>query len=69
MGDDGCVYVAAQPLAETDRIDDSTAPQVAQGNSGADDELIQLETLRASEGHVPAMLSLGDMHYYGTRGW
>jgi TPR repeat protein len=38
------------------------------GNKGNDDELIQLEMVRAAEGSVPSMLTMADVNYFGARG-
>jgi TPR repeat protein len=60
--------IGGEPVAERDRIDDNTEKAVLQGNRGSDDELIQLQAVQASEGHVPSMLAMGDLYYYGARG-
>lgn len=60
--------VGGQPIMESDRIDDNTEREVARGNSGNDDELIQHQIVRADEGDVVAMLATGDLYYYGARG-
>ena len=44
------------------------ATQVEIGNKGNDDELIQLEMIRAAEGSVPSMLTMADVNYFGARG-
>ena len=55
-------------MVEADRINDKTAPVVSRGNHGDDDELIQHQKVRAQEGHLPSMLAMGDLYYYGARG-
>jgi len=60
--------VGGQPILEEDKLTDMTEKEVVKGNSGSDDEQIQLLTVQAEEGHVPSMLSLGEMYYYGARG-
>lgn len=37
-------------------------------SQGDDDEAIQLQRVRAEEGDVPAMIQMGDLHYFGARG-
>ena len=32
------------------------------------DERIQFQMLRAEEGHLPSLLAMGDLYYYGGRG-
>jgi len=60
--------IGGQPVVEADRINDKTAPVVSKGNHGDDDELIQHQKVRAQEGHLPSMLAMGDLYYYGARG-
>lgn len=42
--------------------------QVELGNMGNEDENIQLEVVRAAEGNVPSMITMGDINYFGARG-
>ena len=60
--------VGSMPVAETDRIDENTEKTIEFGNMGDDDEAIQLLRVRAEEGDVPAMVNMGDLHYFGARG-
>lgn len=60
--------VGGQPIVESDRIDDSVEATLMIGNMGNDDELINIQVVRAKEGDIHAMLSVGDMHYHGARG-
>ena len=41
---------------------------VDKGEKGEDDELIAYQRLRAEEGHVPSIMAMGDLYYYGGRG-
>lgn len=36
---------------------------------GLTDELIQHQVIRAQEGYLPAILAMGDLYYYGARGY
>lgn len=38
------------------------------GHRGDDDYLIQLQIKQAEAGHVPSLVNMGDLHYYGARG-
>lgn len=58
----------AQAIVEAQRLSDDTVRDVGRGDLGADDELIELQRLRAQEGDVAAMLAMGDLFYYGARG-
>ncbi|CAM9636099.1 unnamed protein product, partial [Ectocarpus fasciculatus] len=60
--------VGGMPVAETERIDENTEKTIELGNMGDDDEAIQLLRVRAEEGDVPAMVNMGDLHYFGARG-
>lgn len=60
--------IGAQPVVETDRIDDNTEADVGKGNLGDDDEMIQYQKIRAAEGDIPSILAMGDLYYYGARG-
>lgn len=42
--------------------------KVELGNMGDEDENIQLEMVRAAEGNVPSMITMGDINYFGARG-
>mmetsp|Transcript_15044 Transcript_15044/g.33813 ORF Transcript_15044/g.33813 Transcript_15044/m.33813 type:complete len:295 (+) Transcript_15044:524-1408(+) len=57
-----------QAVVEADRLTDSTAPEVAKGNLGLSDELVQHQRVRAAEGHLPSVLAMGELHYQGARG-
>ena len=37
-------------------------------DSGDDDELIQLQRLQAEDGHVPSMIAMADLLYFGAHG-
>jgi hypothetical protein len=41
---------------------------VEAGQRGEDDEQLQYQMMRAENGNVPAMLSMGDNYYWGARG-
>lgn len=60
--------VGGQPILEADRINDRTVMTVEKGNKGDEDELIQHQIVRANEGHVPSIMAMGDLYYYGARG-
>ena len=57
-----------EPIAERDRIDDLTEKEVFKGNLGDEDEIIQLQMVKAKEGDLPSILAMGDLYYYGARG-
>lgn len=42
--------------------------QIAKGHEGNDDELIQHQKVRAREGHLPSILAMADLYYYGAHG-
>lgn len=60
--------MGAYAIVEADRINDYTVRDIAKGHQGDDDEAIVFQRIRASEGDVPSMLAMGDLHYYGARG-
>ena len=60
--------IGAMPITETDRINEKTEKIIELGNMGDDDEVIQLQRVRAEEGDVNAMVNMGDLHYFGARG-
>ena len=41
---------------------------IDKGEKGEDDELIAYQRLRAEEGHVPSIMAMGDLYYYGGHG-
>ena len=51
--------VGAQPILESDRINDDTERDVDKGNKGNDDEIIAYQRVRADEGDVDAQVALG----------
>ena len=51
--------VGAQPILESDRINDDTERDVDKGNKGNDDEIIAFQKVRADEGDVDAQVALG----------
>ncbi|TYZ60378.1 hypothetical protein PybrP1_003647 [[Pythium] brassicae (nom. inval.)] len=57
-----------QPLHEMNRLYDAFQRDIATGQRGDDDALIQLQKLRADQGDVAAMAAMGDLYYWGTRG-
>jgi hypothetical protein len=58
----------AQPVVQADRIDDTTVLEILHGNTGEDDAAIQFQMVRAAEGHLPSVLAMGDLYYFGARG-
>eukprot|EP01041_Mallomonas_annulata_P003465 gene3465-6894_t len=60
--------VGGEPVVEADRIDDRTEKNIDKGRAGSNDDAIQHQIVRANEGDVPSMVSVGDMYYYGARG-
>ena len=41
---------------------------IDKGEKGEDDELIEYQRLRAEEGHLPSIIAMGDLYYYGGHG-
>jgi TPR repeat protein len=60
--------LGGEPIVEADRLNDDTEDKVHRGNMGSDDALIQMQLIRAREGHVPSLVAMGDLYYYGARG-
>ena len=57
-----------QPFHEIHRLNADTIDVVEKGQRGDDDKLIRYQEMRAEEGHVPSMMAMGDLLYYGARG-
>jgi SEL1 protein len=58
-----------QPHNEMQRISYATLDTVEEGQKGDDDELLQWQKQRAEEGHIPSMMAMGDLYYWGARGF
>ena len=50
------------------RLTLETEEHIDEGELGDEDERIEMQRLRAEQGHVPSMLAMGDLNYYGARG-
>lgn len=57
-----------QPQHEMNRLYDALKVDIAKGQLGDDDELIQFQKLRAEQGDVRAMTAMGDLYYWGAHG-
>ena len=61
--------VGGQPLFEMKELNYDTLNYVEEGERGDDDALIQYRIHQATvEGNIQAMLDLGNVYYYGSRG-
>lgn len=60
--------VGGEPIMEADRLNDDTEKAVFVGNQGTEDVLIQHQLVRAKEGHIPSLLAMADLYYYGAHG-
>jgi TPR repeat protein len=58
-----------QPHNEMQRISYSTLDTVEEGQKGEDDELLQWQKQRAEQGFVREMMAMGDLYYWGARGF
>ena len=57
-----------QPRHEMNKLSTATEDTVHVGQRGQEDELIQYQQLRADQGHVPSIVAMGDLYYWGARG-
>eukprot|EP00753_Platysulcus_tardus_P010887 PLAT3130.2.p1 GENE.PLAT3130.2~~PLAT3130.2.p1 ORF type:complete len:1075 (-),score=412.43 PLAT3130.2:1698-4922(-) len=57
-----------QPLHEYNRLSARTEWTHADGQKGLNDEQIQYQVMRAEEGHLPSIMAMADLYYYGNRG-
>ena len=51
------------------RLTEEGAALVAHGQTGDDDEMLTHQKLLAEEGHLPAMVAMADLYYWGARGF